>query len=532
MPWSGTTQASLDQQAATIAYHLQESGAPDGRTFEYLVRAGQWAMAGAAFEEALRHYEAARALEQAVDPNQRADMLFGLGGARRSAGLWDAAIEAWRQSVDIYEEVGAAEGVGRVCGAASYMLLWAGHFSESSEMAQRGIAALGDRVDPTRGRLLGASGIVMGFAGDYGAGAGMIDDELAIAAELGDDALMGDGLVNQCLHRWAFMEHAIAADSGLRAAELLRSAGDLFGVAGVYGFTVIALTQLGRLDEAKRVNEELEPLCMRVGHEPALLQVHRSRDLMYDLWETADLERFGAAGQADMDTCERVGFPWVNMSLGWMGLAAFLQGDWDGARARYVEGLRAEAAIPAGAMTGWNTSVLFECLAYRGERSEALALLDATADQTARPGRPNGWGWWARLFSTVEGLTVLGEERRAAELYPLVVEAIERTGSVCGSFYDGRLIQRAAGIAAMAGARYSEAESHFANALQQAESIPHRPEQAHTRRWLGQMLLERSGDGDREQAERLFHQAIEAYERMDMPRHRDLVAALLDKIYY
>ncbi len=131
-----------------------------------------------------------------------------------------------------------------------------------------------------------------------------------------------------------------AAESGLRAAELLRSAGDLFGVAGVYGFTVIDLTQLGRLDEAKRVNEELEPLCKRVGHEPALL-------------------------------------------------------------------------------------------------------------------------------------------------YPLVVEAIERTGSVCGSIYDGRLIQRAAGIAAMAGGRYEEADAHFRTALEQSEAIPHRPEQAHTERWYG-----------------------------------------------
>jgi hypothetical protein len=77
-----------------------------------------------------------------------------------------------------------------------------------------------------------------------------------------------------------------------------------------------------------------------------------------------------------------------------------------------------------------------------------------------------------------------------------VVEAIERTGSVCGSIYDGRLIQRAAGIASMAGARYSESESHFAKALQQAE---------------------------------VLNQAMDDYERMGMTRHRDLTSTLLGR---
>jgi hypothetical protein len=68
---------------------------------------------------------------------------------------------------------------------------------------------------------------------------------------------------------------------------------------------------------------------------------------------------------------------------------------------------------------------------------------------------------------------------------------------------------------------------HFLTALLQAAELPHRPEQAHTARWYGQMLLERDKPGDHEQAEKVLRQAVERYERMGMPRHRELAFALL-----
>ena len=54
---------SLDEHAAGIAHHLLEAGAAadPSRAFHFLIRAGQWAMATSAYEEALRHYERASA---------------------------------------------------------------------------------------------------------------------------------------------------------------------------------------------------------------------------------------------------------------------------------------------------------------------------------------------------------------------------------------------------------------------------------------------------------------------------------------
>src|SRR5688572_29465442 len=77
--------------------------------------------------------------------------------------------------------------------------------------------------------------------------------------------------------------------------------------------------------------------------------------------------------------------------------------------------------------------------------------------------------------------------------------------------------------------RWEESEAQFQKALAEAETIPHRPEQAHTRRFYGQMLLERSGRGDVARAGEVLRQAVEDYRRMGMPRHaamgEDLLAA-------
>ena len=90
-----------------------------------------------------------------------------------------------------------------------------------------------------------------------------------------------------------------------------------------------------------------------------------------------------------------------------------------------------------------------------------------------------------------------------------------------------RLEEDRLGVAAMAGRRWEQAETHFRTALEQARTIPNRPEQAHTRRWYGQMLIERHGPGDRENARQLIGLAIADNERMGMARHRGLAAGLL-----
>jgi len=515
--------ADLGPHSATIAHHLLEAGSAGDpeRAYGNLVQAARFAMDSAAFEEALRHYERASALEAACSPAERAGLLFELATARRSAGKWDAAIDAWRGSIAAYTQLDDVEAVGRVCLAASYTLTWTSRFAEGVEMAQRGLAALGERVTADRVRLLGMAGVPAAYGGLYDTSCDLIGQALSHADQLPDQAVLGEVLMFKAMAHVAFLELKEAADAGLRAATLLRAVGDLWSVSSVLGFILDALRYLGRLDEAAEVSRELGPLAERLGNYGAILMNERTKGIV-DLMVNADLDQLEAFARRDLGLGERTEMPWLtSCSWSWLGLAQFLRGDWEEARSLLAEGVRLE---PPGAVDGWCAAILFECLAYLGERSEALALLDTR--RLPKPGEAKLSGAAAVLVSAVDGLTMLGERERAAALYPALIDCFDRTGVPCPSFIDGRLYERSAGIAALAGRDWDTAEAHFRAALRQAAELPHRIEEAHTRRWYGQMLLERAEPGDRGQAETLLTRAVEDYDRLGMPRHRNLTAGL------
>jgi hypothetical protein len=83
-------------------------------------------------------------------------------------------------------------------------------------------------------------------------------------------------------------------------------------------------------------------------------------------------------------------------------------------------------------------------------------------------------------------------------------------------------------IAAAAAHQWEAAEDHFQTALQQAEALPHRLEQAEIRRFNAMMLMDRAAPGDRERARRMLTDAQETYTRIGMRRHSEIAQALLD----
>ncbi|MFZ0246299.1 hypothetical protein [Candidatus Binatus sp.] len=115
-------------------------------------------------------------------------------------------------------------------------------------------------------------------------------------------------------------------------------------------------------------------------------------------------------------------------------------------------------------------------MAYVGDRNGALATLDEKCAWMPRVGQMNPRGSWSILANVIEGLAMLGERARAAELYPLARELIG-TGAVA-LWPISRLTQAAAGVTAAAAHEWEAAEDHFQTAMQQAESFPNRLEQA------------------------------------------------------
>ena len=124
------------------------------------------------------------------------------------------------------------------------------------------------------------------------------------------------------------------------------------------------------------------------------------------------------------------------------------------------------------------------------------------------------------MLGAIEGLAVMREREGAAELYPLAIEALD-TGTVVS--LDGqRLLQTVAGMAAAAGERWEQAETHYRKALEQAHAIPFRSEQPEVRRWYAQMLIDRDEPGDRDKARAFLGEATEMYRTIGMPKHIEM----------
>ena len=129
------------------------------------------------------------------------------------------------------------------------------------------------------------------------------------------------------------------------------------------------------------------------------------------------------------------------------------------------------------------------------------------------------------LALVIEGLVMLGEQSQAEELYPLAVELLD-TGAVA-LWPIFRFTHTIAGVAAAAARQWLAAEDHFEIALQHAEAFPQRLEQAEIRRFHAMMLLSRGATGDREKARSLLDEAREIYVQIGMPRHVEMIQALL-----
>ncbi|MEE8347443.1 MAG: AAA family ATPase, partial [Dehalococcoidia bacterium] len=520
---------SLEDHAADLAHHLYQAGAaadPE-KTVRYLTLAGEQAMASAAFEDGLRHYDDALTLQPVDDRKGRADLLYKRGQALRSLGRWEEGLADWREALDTYEELGDAEAVGRISYGMSWQLAWVASYEEGVELARRGIAALGDRVSADRVRLLSMAGRMLSADGDYKGGGGMIEQAFNIAEELGDKRLLGEVLGSRTLHHHYYMQVREAVEDGRISAELLRSAGAFWDLGDTLWATQLALGLLGRFDEVVQISDELEPLVARAGHQGALLMDRRARAYQ-ELCRTADLEAWEQFARADLELCRSAGTSWVIFaSYLYLGAAHFWRGRWREAAENHQEAYKQRALGPY-ACFGW--AALFSLKAYCGDREEALALLGEKRGDLPRPGQPNPWGAWSWLYSAVEGLAVLGEtgeKEEAARLYPLVLEAIE-TGALTNGF--NRLLQTVAGIAAAAGGQWEKAEEHYQTALRQAHELPVVMEQPEVRRWYARMLIDRDGPGDRDRARELLTEAIAMYRRIGMPKHVEMAEAMLGEL--
>ncbi|MFY9588959.1 MAG: AAA family ATPase [Actinomycetota bacterium] len=507
----------LDPHIPDLAHHLYQAGAaadPE-KSVRYLVGAGDRAMQGAAFEEALRAYERAISLQSDDDVRGTAELLVKLGFAQRSLGRTAESLASWREALDQYAELDDRDAAAQACWDISYQLGWAGRVAEGMEFTQRGLMALGDARTTERAFLLASAGTFVGYLGDYEGGMALLDEAEGIAREIGDIRAEGYAKLSRSVVLYGHAEHNAIAAEAAEGEELLRN-GAPFDMASFLSVIVWSQYLTGDVAGAEATHADLAPLSRRIGNQVGSLLADRFEGTRR-LNETLDLDEFERFAHRDLELCRNLEFQWISNAHGFLYRAAFLQGRWEEALQHARTALETE---PIGGFNGWAWPTVFVMLAHLGRRDEALAMFEQ-----ARAGLSLGehatWGAQCIVHGAVEGLAILGETEEAAALYPEVVKTF-RTGANMVRVYDMRSSALIAGIAAHAGRNWEDAERHFADAVHMSETIPLLFEAADARRLWAAMLTDRDRPGDREKARELLEHALETFRAAGIPRHVEM----------
>jgi len=512
-----------EEHAAEIAHHLCQAGdAADPQTaLRFLTLAGDQAVAGAAYAEALQSYERGLAYPEA-DLGTRGALLFGRGVARHGVGDWQAAVEDWNAAVDAYERVGDADGVAAVALRIVLRLSASGRVAEGLQMAARALGALGHGPHPARARLHALTAKITSLACDYPSAEAALTEAFADVEVLDDHRLRGEVLTYQGFVRWTHMEVAAGAEATSQGRALLDPAIDVWAWAEATWELLGCLLLSGRLRQVAEEGGDLDAAAARSGNPIALYAAPLYRALLAGA--AGDLDAMESWAEETVALCKRAGLPWGSAAHGYLGWAALWRGRLEEARNHFEEAARRE---PPGFFRGADPAGLAMCLAYCGDREQALALLEQLEQdgKLPRPGVRNPLASWSALLSAIESLIVLGEQERAGALYPLAAEALA-TGALL-DFWGGRLLERVAGLAATAGARWDDAEGHYERALRQADDLPHLVEGAEARRCYATMLLERGLPADQERGRRLAQEAIQRYASLGMTGRVGLTQQLL-----
>lgn len=361
------------------------------------------------------------------------------------------------------------------------------------------------------------SGMALAVTGAYDASKAAIDEALVLADDLSDERLLAEALSSKVVLHWAYLQPREAVAVGLRASEMLRARGNLWGFVAALPFVGQAYTIMGLFEEAARIEAEAGPLARRLGHLGAVLVLDRMKGVRNSL-AAGDLRAFEDFLAVDHENAAALGREWISQWRVWVGLLDFWRGRWEEGLTHLREAATEE--VP-GAPTGLNLGILLACAGLAGSSGEVLAAIERQGEGWTVPGKPRTSGEWTAMSGAAEALALLGEKERATALYPVLLELLD--GGAASRIFDCRLIEGVAGLSAAAGDRWEEAERHFETALQQARHFPLRIEQAEVRRLYAHAYAER----DPSRARALLTEAIDIYRDVGMPRHVERASEML-----
>ena len=410
----------VNERAGEITDHLVKAGSFVDRQklVRWLKLAGKSALKASAFEEARRNFQSALSHKGAVEARESAELLASLAMAERGLNLWDAAIAHLREVLEIYIGLDDREMIGRSFTELAAASIWAGRFQEATETARRGLTYLDAEVSAHRARLFAILAQALAAAGVYKPADEALREALNIASQLSDPKLEARLLGVRSIIDIQFLRLRETVTNGLPSKQLGRS--DLPPWEFVLELLILhqELLYLGRLEEAARIVDELEPLARKIGQSLSVAFCLSTRAWI-EFGKAPDLAKLEADFQEVRKSDREASFAHMEVFFDVQpSLVDFFRGNWTSALCRAQASRRRE---PGSSMEGFGVGTLFRQMAYAGDRDGALAVLDEKCALLSRSGQPNNAASWFMLALMVDGLVMLGEHSQAAKLYLLAV---------------------------------------------------------------------------------------------------------------
>jgi DNA-binding CsgD family transcriptional regulator/tetratricopeptide (TPR) repeat protein len=463
--------ADSPRRVADLAFHFAAAG-DTTRGVAYSLAAGERALRASAAADAIAHYRTAdRLLESSGDDRSRAVALTGLGDAATLGGDYPLAAEAyqlaqalWRRGGDATASARAWRGLGRVRWRQEMV-------TEAHDALVRSLTISGPGDDPeTAETLLLLADLHATSLGRHAEGIAYADRALAMVERLGERRLEATAYcvvgnvkarTNDLLAGRALLERALA---------LAREIDDPALAAETCGYLGVACGMTGDVNRAREVQFLRLDLARRTGDLYQLRHVDASLALLemgQGRW--AEAERFLARQEQILEDIQSPE-PRATLHME-RGMLHHFQGRFDEAERECRAAVDLVRAAAAGALI-WFLGPLGLALAELGRRddardcfAESQALAEALDERAS-----------ARLFAFTHlavGYDRLGDPERTAACYSALLP-------FRGQFAPNISVDRALGIAAMAGRDPAAARLHLAEAEVAARAAGMQPELALT----------------------------------------------------
>jgi tetratricopeptide (TPR) repeat protein len=491
-----------DPHLAELAHHFLEAlpGGDVAKAVDYAMRAGDRAKAQLAYEEAAIHYERAiqaLELEERPDEHKRCELLIRLGEAQWSAGGFEKPRERMREAAGIAERLGDPGLCARAALASAGPIIGMTLFFEDESgiaLLEKALADLDDRDSALRAQVMGKLSALLTLTAHPQSAASLARAAIEMARRVGDRGALAYVLDATPYATWGpenLDERVALAEELMRLANEI---GDARLAAEAHAWRASHYLELGDIaavDRETEIQEHIAETSRQVYLRELAAAGRYTRAVLAGRFEESE-EHIRAAGEDLAGNSFSPKVSLVHMLREQQGRVEELLPYVASFAARYPQNIHWRACA-----AGYRASL------KQGE--EARRELECLAADLAAV--PRNFFWLNTMSWLAEVVSFVGDVRRAATLYGLLVPYVDRC-SVSGALYCRGAVARPLGVLATLLARYDDAERHFETALEMNARIRARTWVAHTQHDYARMLIARDGPGDRERAAALAAQAL------------------------